>query len=853
MTPLDCALQRGFRSTAKFLQLHGGVPASKLANARKNENVMTSANLNIRDDVTLWGDSSDDERETTERSGAERKKLRSYRKKNKKEESGRQSKRTIKMKGTTSDEVLRYSSEVIVSDDRNGTINIEQNGEVILSERQPFVKSKIPVTATEKRPKSAKRTKTRSKTTATTQEEEKNLEELGKEATSTTTSTQESKSSIETVVQKEVLKTQEILEEVVPKIESLVPPPKAEKEIDKQSLLSSTSLDEGDKQVVVEAHVHSPPKVTSVEEVKKSEEGITEKGELEDAASEVKQQIKETLGGTEDLKSSKDVGEEKEEIEVVEKQASIAAQEKEKETKDLEKAIEGGAAVELKTAAGEVAMEEVAKESSREGDKSKKLTKQTTVLVDPSEALNDVADVASSTIDGVKDIVEETLTAAKEEVKKEVVAAEKDVAEGKETIAAAVDQVEVVAEDTVAAAEEGGKFVDGIVSGVEEVIGKQMEDAAASKEGVEEGLKVKMETQDGSEMKSEEGSGEKGHKEGDRAVEVVAAKKEDVEKMETEKGSGEERLEKDVQSDEVVVAMKEDGKKRKTRETREAVKDSGEARHKEDEVVIIDGRRRKPKENELSKSKKSIQVTESQSKKRQFLKPKPQKPETQYDASVEMKSSEEDTTSPSSSSKDTKKEHKSFRVLDDSEEPAVRRVRSKSQIRKPKKLPLPKQRSKSEESARLKRSKIPTPIHDRHLLDLSDSKRLRTETSMTAPIHASFYSDNERDTGSDVEDATRRKRLKKRGKSRGSKSAGSDYESSNLIDSGFEPSPRSSRLPKWKNVSERGVDMTSVTQTIQTNIRRYMKRVLKMLVANNVFLFPLDTIWNAKSFSICSS
>jgi hypothetical protein len=29
-TPLDCALQKGYRSTAKYIQMHGGLPASKL-------------------------------------------------------------------------------------------------------------------------------------------------------------------------------------------------------------------------------------------------------------------------------------------------------------------------------------------------------------------------------------------------------------------------------------------------------------------------------------------------------------------------------------------------------------------------------------------------------------------------------------------------------------------------------------------------------------------------------------------------------------------------------------------------------------------------------------------------------
>ncbi|XP_059053160.1 protein phosphatase 1 regulatory subunit 12A [Achroia grisella] len=34
LTPLDCATTRGHRSTAKYLQMHGGVPASKLANTQ---------------------------------------------------------------------------------------------------------------------------------------------------------------------------------------------------------------------------------------------------------------------------------------------------------------------------------------------------------------------------------------------------------------------------------------------------------------------------------------------------------------------------------------------------------------------------------------------------------------------------------------------------------------------------------------------------------------------------------------------------------------------------------------------------------------------------------------------------
>lgn len=108
-------------------------------------------------------------------------------------------------------------------------------------------------------------------------------------------------------------------------------------------------------------------------------------------------------------------------------------------------------------------------------------------------------------------------------------------------------------------------------------------------------------------------------------------------------------------------------------------------------------------------------------------------------------------------------------------------------------------------------------------------EKARSESNLSAPhLLSSMYSDGEQKTDSasdgfidDLSSASRKKKLKKRSRVRlGSKSAGSDYESSVLIDSGFEPSPRSSRIPKRKVVSERGVNMTTVTQSIQSNIRR---------------------------------
>lgn len=44
-TPLDCALNKGYRSTAKFLQLHGGLPANKLRLSGRNPNALNDQEL----------------------------------------------------------------------------------------------------------------------------------------------------------------------------------------------------------------------------------------------------------------------------------------------------------------------------------------------------------------------------------------------------------------------------------------------------------------------------------------------------------------------------------------------------------------------------------------------------------------------------------------------------------------------------------------------------------------------------------------------------------------------------------------------------------------------------------------
>lgn len=44
-TPLDCALSKGFRSTAKYLQLHGGLPANKLRLSGRKPNALNDQEL----------------------------------------------------------------------------------------------------------------------------------------------------------------------------------------------------------------------------------------------------------------------------------------------------------------------------------------------------------------------------------------------------------------------------------------------------------------------------------------------------------------------------------------------------------------------------------------------------------------------------------------------------------------------------------------------------------------------------------------------------------------------------------------------------------------------------------------
>ncbi|XP_014372201.2 ankycorbin [Papilio machaon] len=63
LTPLDCATSRGHRSTAKYLQMHGGLPASKLSNTQitidgapitgLSQRKVTSTKIDVRDRIRI--------------------------------------------------------------------------------------------------------------------------------------------------------------------------------------------------------------------------------------------------------------------------------------------------------------------------------------------------------------------------------------------------------------------------------------------------------------------------------------------------------------------------------------------------------------------------------------------------------------------------------------------------------------------------------------------------------------------------------------------------------------------------------------------------------------------------------
>lgn len=809
MTPLDCALQRGFRSTAKYLQLHGGLPSNRLSGSHQ---VGGATNINIREDVSLHESSTDSERENTENHNGDVKKRTLRRKlvyRNEKktgiqvqtsdeiaEQKSEKLKHIDKSKKaklgskSTDVDVIQYKSEVLIKD-KVKNISFEKNQDVTvkskpkLKQEQTVIDSsgkdlqssvdkeskKVPAQS-EKRPKSAKRTKM-DKHKKTPEKEKSSPKIVDESIVKVTTDAEEiietttaSVAKLQRAEAKDATNLNESGTGVTPASKEVVQPTKTSTELmpgakfhlEEQSALSNTSLDdtEAPTNIVVEAHVHSPPAdeshVTKDTEVSKSDD------------------ITKTLDAS---SNSQDF-----------------------------------------------------KEPTEAGQLSKEITPSAEELPQQSEIQKDVLQTNVDILDATR---EDAVSQLKE--------IETDVA-------SELNKLEEVAEEGAESAAQ--TVITGLSGDLAEV------DKATSGQDVDADL-----------LKSEEAKDEK--------------RVETKEISETKKDSSHLADTADTAESSTVQI-----KPSTTSESSTVLSADTKELHKETDGIdltpstalkaeVVEAVPAAPRQEDIEKSDDISKEPQEKSKaasKKKFLKPKAApEPKKQEGGSSETRSSSEDTTTLSTStSKEYKKEHKSFRILDDNEMQEQKATKKVDEKRKTKRSAVKKQRSRSEEISRSKRttesdskdrkSKIPTPMldlkprrakSDKHLdkyegkvgssmetripvykpqhdEKFSGSKDMRSESNMSAPLHPSAYSDDERGSMSDMEDvvssATRKKRLKKRSRVRDSKSAGSDYESSNLIDSGFEPSPRSTRVPKWKNMSDRGVNMTSVTQSIQSNIRK---------------------------------
>ncbi|CAH1954882.1 unnamed protein product [Acanthoscelides obtectus] len=764
MTPLDCALQRGFRSTAKFLQLHGGVPASRLGDQR-HPTTASALNLNIRDDVTLLGGSSSESEREVDKTDRSYKKKFHHRFEKKISGSDKDSQRggrgsrvgsalpSSRRKMASSR--LDYTNEIIINGKTE--INIHQTKEIVIDKETTTVEKgeetivrEVTSSNAEKlvRPKSAKYKHLKQKSASRSSVEREIRDKvispesvipkapLKREATVRDQSTN---TSDETETAGETPRKVNVKAEGAPVSDNKQLNVVKEK-LDQQSIISNTSedIEEQKKDIVVEAAVHEPPRTAS--ELDTSKQEITGETEVD---------------------------------------AKRQSEGKESETKGEENALEANRKEEITVK--EVTIQERVDQDQTEKEVPSDMRASESSI--PTEGQDAVFGESVKGDERESNDAERTGEATQQEEKADQKQIEED-----EAIA------EKILESLKPASEDLQKQTDGV---------EEKHDTGEATKGDE----AKGDDVNDKETDTKQ---EKERKEDELAVKGDVVRRRGEAKY-LKKGTG--------QTD--AVKKKETGKK-ETVEKKTVKKEPA----REDKVPT-----KGAKDKKVAKEEKPKQVqTESKEK-------------TTEEAGDSNEEEEVESAS--------EKTHKSFRVLNEEEATNLERAKPKRQVRRG------SPRSKSEEvkgkkTARIKYmkpSKIPTPLYrnklsksDRYLdqshLDQHLDTRVpslpnihgqqllkepsRCESNLSAPIMPSMYSDNERGSGSDEEDRLKtRKRVKRRSRTRDSKSAGSDYESSNLIDSGFEPSPRSTRIPKWRNMSERGVDMTSVTQNIQSNVRRY--------------------------------
>ncbi|KAF7280693.1 hypothetical protein GWI33_005550 [Rhynchophorus ferrugineus] len=863
MTPLDCALQRGFRSTAKFLQLHGGVPACRAGTQTIESQVTSSVNLQIRDDVTFWGDSSsnsEDEKGVERKGSKKMHKKRATHKSRKKKDPVSDSdsdlpkrkmeksdsfksggfKRTIKVNAGTNTSAngfktespqksassrIDYSNEIIINGKTEINIHhtkeftVDTDGERISPRKVEIdTNEKIKVPSSDapsekvKRPKSAKSGKgvREAATVSDLKDQKPESPELSKSASVLGHSTGTSDDTMDTVIDTYKLKA-EVLEVSREPVLELPEISNTSEEIDEP------------QHFVVEASVHPEPKyVTDEEEKHDSVSEKIENNEHPDVPTETAEN-KEPFIVNEPVKSNEEIFDEK----IIE--ATTEIPEQAQDIKNVE--VSEGSPVTAPP------------EQSVSGDKEDENANIETVNVAADPTKTDVVEPINDKPETVQSRINDDVECKRVSGTKEDIADSREATESGATVegddqpsslkGASEDNLTVTVNGSTTEVVTNGQTQEDVISTEDK---HEILEASVVKQDVAADLIIGG-LEDGNEAKIE-------------IVQSVDKPAENGEEIEDKKiGKNEES------GDDETAAKYKSSKapvSKVVRKPREKKKDT-----------VDSSRRLTPKEEE-SKRKKTTATRHT---------PTGEKPSDPGKKSEKI--NEESYSSSSEALSDSleqgAKTHKSFKILSEKEARELQKQMPKGKSKQKKEGDAQKPRSKSEESKskkavkeekRMKMSKIPTPIFqtprsksERYLDRLGDESRrlqngidarvpslpninassrerfvrdpVRPDSNLSAPI-VPAYSDHDRDSMTDIEDdahlsPAKRKKVKKKAKTkrRESKSAGSDYESSNLIDSGFEPSPRSSRIPKWRNMSDRSVNMNSVTRSIQTNIRRY--------------------------------
>ncbi|XP_072391834.1 uncharacterized protein [Diabrotica undecimpunctata] len=786
MTPLDCALQRGYRSTAKYLQLHGGVPASRLSDPTKPQ-VDSALNLQIRDDVTFYGDtSSESERERAGGSKSDAKTVR------KRVPHGRQEKKKVSVSGSESEKAklsrqkstekpatsksedrkrtpsrIDYSNEITINGKTE--VNISQSGEIVLDKESVQTQTSAKFVEKDRRPRSAKYSRLRDKSAQSS---------LNKE-TMISISSQASVSKIDhsTSTSEEAIDTVKEGKKIVTQAESSPP----EKDIadepkqlsgpmhDQHSLMSYTSEDveEPKKEIVVEASIHPQPQVPSELE-KEAPQPITQITSNVSILVETprKETDTERANKEEKVVDTAEHEQKKEVSEQLEKSGVTAIDGKQKEGtgtngKDLELELPQ----EIEVTQSDIKIEDESQPPS--GD----FAPQTDGTEGDSQQI-------SKRIEGDTDIHKEAAQNEQVDLPLQAVSDQTDLqgsSKKEEQQVITTDKLDTVHEKDLTEIEKQSKVVEQTspVTKLDETVLQPNElDQTHDSSEQKDILKESKKKSDEHASKSEETSLKKNGK--------IDQKKRIKDKTATEEKSKSRKIEKSETQSKVPKTRKqkeEDSKHLSDLSSYSEDEDHPERAHKSFRVLtdkeldeIDDTKRRKPR------PKRDLSIEETRSK------------SLENKAKKDMAKRSKIPLFKSNLSKSDRHLNESYRETNlDTRIPSLPNIRD-----------------------------------ERHMI----REPIRCDSNMSAPLLTSMLSDKDRDSISDLEDEkrniTKSKRfVKRRSKTREARSAGSDYESSNLIDSGFEPSPRSTRVPKWKNMTERGVNMTSVTQNIQTNIRRY--------------------------------